>query len=291
VQSTAAILEQSTTAMLEQSTAAILEQSTAAILEDDCRPAVLNQSTAAILEADDVTALAAEPPLPAAYGHGTEIAGLIRLVAPGARILPLKAFTSDGVGRSSDIAQAIYLATVLGARVINMSFTFQEVSQEVMWASAYAASRGVVLVAAAGNAGLHTRAWPAQHKWVLGVGATTLTDTRASFSNWGYEVFKTGAPGVDLVTTFPGGRYAAVSGTSFSAALVSGTVALMAQAAPNLEWGATNEVAKLAPFALVENDGLVADGDDALRRIVVPVATQYAIEYQRDWVKQINVVR
>ena len=149
-------------------------------------------------------------------------------MAPRARILPLKAFSSDGTGRSADIAQAIYYAVLNGARVLNLSFTFESESQEVRYATAFAAQQGCIVVAAAGNDGLVVQRWPAQHDWVVGVGATTLWDTRAPFSNQGYGTFKVGAPGVDLVTTFPGGYYAAVSGTSFSTPLVSGAVVLMA---------------------------------------------------------------
>ncbi len=75
---------------LDQSTAAILEQSTAAILERD-QVISLNQSTAAILEGDVASQLVGRT-FPRAFGHGTMVAGLVRLVAPSARIMPLKAF-------------------------------------------------------------------------------------------------------------------------------------------------------------------------------------------------------
>src|SRR5688572_27080554 len=111
---------------LDQSTAFILDndrcrpvtvepegetvQSTAFILDGACHPGVLQQSTAFILDDDTITALGTVPPLPAAFGHGTMVAGLVHRVAPDAKILPLKAFSSDGTGRSSDIARAIYYA-------------------------------------------------------------------------------------------------------------------------------------------------------------------------------------
>ena len=61
--------------------------------------------------------------LPAAFGHGTMVAGIVHLVAPTAQIMPLKAFTADGTSRTFDIVRAIYYAVDHGARVINMSFS------------------------------------------------------------------------------------------------------------------------------------------------------------------------
>jgi subtilisin family serine protease len=294
---------------LDQSTAAILDadrcrpyypittgedgrvvQSTAAILDSLCVPGVLTQSTAAILDGETSSRLAEAPPLPAAFGHGTMVAGLIHAVAPRARILPLKAFSADGTGRSSDIAQAIYYAVLSGARVLNLSFTFTSVSQEVMYATAFAALRGSIVVAAAGNEGLTVKRWPAEHKWVVGVGATTLADTVAPFSNQGYQTFKIGAPGVDLVTTFPGGSYAAVSGTSFSTPLVSGAVALMGTAAPLLEWGAAADVVKKGRY--VEISGLARDADrEHPQRLLLPPALALAPLVQRELVKQIPGIK
>jgi subtilisin family serine protease len=289
---------------LDQSTAFILDnhrcdpvlvqgetvQSTAFILDAGCGPAILQQSTAFILDGDTLTALGTTPPLPSAFGHGTMVAGLIHRVAPEAKILPLKAFAADGTGRSSDIAQAIYYAVYMGAKVINMSFTLPVVSQEVLWATSFAASQRVVLVGSAGNKGLEMRAWPAEHKHVVGVGSTTIDDRRAAFSNQGYDTVKVVAPGVDLVTTFPGGRYAAVSGTSFSAALVSGTAALMANAAPLLEWGATRDVCYQAP--LDDAFGFVRDSSNRYpQRIRVPTAAEYAVIFQRDQTKQLNYIK
>ena len=64
--------------------------------------------------------------MPVAFGHGTMVAGLIHLVAPTARIMPLKAFRADGTSTLADILRAIYFAADNGARVINMSFSLRE---------------------------------------------------------------------------------------------------------------------------------------------------------------------
>jgi subtilisin family serine protease len=293
---------------LDQSTAAILDgdrcrtyspgvtgeegtvvQSTAAILDSACVPGRLTQSTAAILDTESVDRLASAPPLPPAFGHGTMVAGLIHVVAPRARILPLKAFSADGTGRSADIAQAIRYAVLNGARVLNLSFTFENLSQEVMDATAFAAQQGCIVVAAAGNEGLVVRRWPAQHDWVVGVGATTLWDTRAPFSNQGYGTFKVGAPGMDLVTTFPGGYYAAVSGTSFSTPLVSGAVVLMGAAAPRLDWSATANVVRIGKYAEIA-DVVFGEDHQYPQRIIVPSAVDLAARLERGSVKQIQTL-
>lgn len=214
-QSTAAILEQSTAAILEQRQVFILNQSTAAILE---------QSTAAILEG-----------LPPAFGHGTLVAGLIHYVAPTARIMPLKAFHADGSSELSDILRAIYYAVDNGAHVINMSFSTPTASGELSHAVAYAAKRKVICVAAAGNEGHVVKMFPAADSKVIGVGSVTNADRRSVFSNYGgTSNVRIATPGETLVTSYPAGHYAAVSGTSFSAGLTSGAIALMLQVSPGM---------------------------------------------------------
>jgi subtilisin family serine protease len=218
---------------LPQSTAAILEQSTAAILEQRTVVA-LNQSTAAILEQSTAAILEGQPPLPGSFGHGTMIAGLVHLVAPTAQILPLKAFRADGTANVSNIIRAIYYAADSGARVINMSFSMMQPSSELTKAIDYATSRGAVCVAAAGNQGKEMIVYPAGFRNVIGVASTTNADKRSAFSNYGDALVTLAAPGESLITSFPGGRYAGVAGTSFSTAFVTATISLMAQVWPDL---------------------------------------------------------
>ena len=106
---------------VDQSTVEILDQSTVEILDQQAA-VVLNGSTVAIL--DQATTTSLDPALlPPAFGHGTMVAGLVHLVAPSARIMPLKAFGADGTSRAFDIVRAITYAVENGARVINMSFS------------------------------------------------------------------------------------------------------------------------------------------------------------------------
>lgn len=206
-QSTAALLEQSTASMLESYEVVQLNQSTAAILE---------QSTAAMLEGN---------PLPSHFGHGTMVAGLIHLVAPTAKIMPLKAFNADGTADLSNIVAAVYYAADNGAKVINMSFELSKISDGLLRAINYASRKGVICIASAGNDGQETLVYPAAYGNVIAVASVDQQNQMSSFSNYGSDVVSVAAPGEALVTTYPGNHYAAAWGTSFSSALVAGTAA------------------------------------------------------------------
>ncbi|HSU33005.1 MAG TPA: S8 family serine peptidase [Bryobacteraceae bacterium] len=166
------------------------------------------------------------------FGHGTMVAGVIHLVAPEAKIMPLKAFRADGTGYTSDILRALYWAVRNNANVVNMSFNLAAYSPEVKNAVDYAANNGVICVAAAGNKGQQILVYPAALSNVIGVASTTNTDQRSSFSNYGQGLVWVAAPGEGVVTTYPFGTYAAGWGTSFSTPFVSGTAALMLSVGP-----------------------------------------------------------
>ncbi len=218
---------------LNQSTVAILDQSTVAILDSKNFPLVLNQSTVAILDQSTVAILDSIK-VPSDFGHGTMVAGLIHLVAPEARILPLKAFRGDGSSNLSDIIRAIYYAVDHQAKVINMSFSTTAPSNELAAAIAYARARSVICVSSAGNEGKEMVVYPAGYVGVIGVGSVSFADLRSAFSNYGVRSVRTSAPGEGLITTYPGNNYAGVWGTSFSTALVSGAAALIAQVRPEI---------------------------------------------------------
>ena len=199
-------------------------QSTVAVL-DNAQPAYVNQSTVAVLDQSTVAVL--DDQKYAAFGHGTMTAGVIHLVAPSAKIMPLKAFGADGSGYVSDVMRAIYYAQKNGATVINMSFSFQAYSPELKNAVNYATNRGVICVASAGNESTSALVYPAAFSNVMGVASTSNFDALSNFSNYGSGDVFVGAPGEGIVTTYPYGTYAAVWGTSFSAPFVSGTAALL----------------------------------------------------------------
>jgi subtilisin family serine protease len=99
----------------------ILDGSLVSIL-NPVSPVTLNGSTVAILASQAAGAVDASQ-LPAAFGHGTMVAGLVHLVAPTAKIMPLKVFKADGTSNVFDVVRAIRYAVDHGARVINMSFS------------------------------------------------------------------------------------------------------------------------------------------------------------------------
>lgn len=223
---------------LDQSTVAILDQSTVAILDGKNFPVRLNQSTVAILDQSTVAIL--DGKLPRAFGHGTMVAGLVHAIAPTARILPLKAFRADGSSSLSDIVRAIYYAADRGANVINLSFNLDTPSPELANAVAYATSKGVLCVASGGNDGKSKKVYPAALPHVLGVGSTNYSDRRSIFSNYG-SATKVAAPGEAVITTFPGNNYAAVWGTSFSTPMISGSLAVMRDLYPRLDYDAAHD--------------------------------------------------
>jgi subtilisin family serine protease len=179
--------------------------------------AVLDQRTVAVLDGSNYSA----------FGHGTMTAGIVHLVAPQAKIMPLKAFSANGTGYDSDVLRAIYYAVKNGAKVMNMSFDFSSYSPELARAISYANSKGVLTVASAGNDGERTVVYPGGLRGVVDVASTSNTDIQSTFTNYGAPPVWISAPGEGVVTTYPWGRYAAGWGTSFSTPFVAGTAALM----------------------------------------------------------------
>lgn len=187
--------------------------------------ALVNQRTVAVLDQRTVAVL--DNQQYSAFGHGTMTAGLVHLVAPQAKIMPLKAFHADGTAYSSDILRAIYYAVGNGAKVLNMSFNYTSYSPELKKAIDYANGRGVLSVASAGNDGERTVTYPGGFFGVVDVASTSNHDVQSSFTNYGAPPVWLAAPGEGVVTTYPWNTYAAGWGTSFSTPLVAGTAALM----------------------------------------------------------------
>jgi subtilisin family serine protease len=187
--------------------------------------AVLDQRTVAVLDQRTVAVLDGGPYTD--FGHGTMTAGIVHLVAPEAKIMPLKAFTANGAAYDSNILRAIYYAVNNGAKVMNMSFNYTSYSAELATAIKYANSHGVISVASAGNSGEYTVVYPGGLPGVIDVASTSNTDVQSTFTNYGAPPVWIAAPGEGVVTTYPWGTWAAGWGTSFSTPFVAGTAALM----------------------------------------------------------------
>src|SRR5579875_539883 len=199
---------------------------------NSCQAAFVDQHTAAML--DQHTAAMLDNTGFAAFGHGTEVLGVVRMVAPTAKLMPLKAFSADGSGTLSNILAAIYYAVQNHANVINMSFELASSSSELTKAINYASANDVVCVASSGNDGQQIVVYPAGLKNVMGVASTNDFDQRSSFSNYGNQVVWGAAPGENVVTTYPFGSYSVTSGTSFTSPMVAGTVALLISIHPSM---------------------------------------------------------
>jgi hypothetical protein len=177
------------------------------------------------------------------HAHGTGIAGAIvshaRLMgsAPAARILAIRAFGVAPNGAESTsfvILKALDYAAAHRAQIVNMSFAGPK-DAVIERAIAAAAAKGIVLVAAAGNAGPKSPPlYPAANPNVIAVSATDAQDRLFAASNRGGHI-AISAPGVDIFLPAPDEKYQMTSGTSFSAAYVSGLAALMLERNPSLK--------------------------------------------------------
>jgi thermitase len=177
------------------------------------------------------------------HSHGTHCAGIaaasvdngvgIAGVAPGVSILAVKVLSDQGSGSTDGVCQGIVYAADHGASVISMSLGGQGGAQAKQAAIDYALSKGAVVVAAMGNDGRELQVYPGGCKGVIGVGATTAEDTRATFSNFGSWI-SVGAPGHKILSTVPGGGYKAFSGTSMATPAVAGLAALVRSQFPAL---------------------------------------------------------
>ena len=154
------------------------------------------------------------------------IAGIIAAIAPGSMIMPLRAFDDDGHTDLFTLAKAIRFAVDHGAQVINLIFGSFTPSLAINKAVQFAEASNVLLVAAAGNGKTSQPEYPSAFTGVLAVAATDLSDTKGYFSSYGSHVF-VAAPGVDIFSAYPLGYYSIVSGTSFSAAAVAATAAVV----------------------------------------------------------------
>jgi hypothetical protein len=200
------------------------------------------------------------------YGHGTQVCGVIAAIqnndlgisgiAPECKILPLKV-NVGGLNEIEDTnaAEAIIYAADHGANIINLSLGWPEGEIPVITdAIDYAAGKGVLLVAAAGNA--DGPIWfPANQDEVISVSATKEDNTKKTHSASGPELDLV-APGVSIRTTYPGDAYTIGSGTSFSSPIVSAVAALLLSQHPHLTRNQVRE------YLIMRADDLDIEGKD-----------------------------
>lgn len=183
-------------------------------------------------------------------GHGTWTAGIAAAITNNktgvagtsfntASIIPIK--IGDEFITLFAVINAIIYAVQKGARVINMSFGFENYSLGLQEALDLAWNNGVVNIASAGNNGSEQVQYPAGNNYVLAVSATDRLNNIAVFSSWGVDI-GVASPGLAILSTVPGysvpffqfPNYDAGSGTSASAPFVSGLAALLLSLKPSL---------------------------------------------------------
>lgn len=216
------------------------------------------------------------------HGHGTHCGGIaaaadnsvgVKGIAPGAKLAAIKVLTNGGSGSFTWVAQALrYIADLpdTGAikgkkRIATMSLggpAGQPSPSVLDQAIRYAVSKGVFIVAAAGNSGFNgnnsTVGAPGNHPLVISVAATSQPGTvRAPYSSGGKEVDLT-APGTGVYSTYKDGGYAKLSGTSMACPQVAGVMALLLSANPEI----VNQEQLLAYMTANATDILATGRDD-----------------------------
>jgi type VII secretion-associated serine protease mycosin len=208
-------------------------------------------------------------------GHGTMVAGVIAArpdpqkksgfegIAPAATILAIRQNDGQGSATEDSLASAIDSAVSQKVDVINISQDLTDKqgqpyqgitrSSKLYQAVQRALNAGVVVVAAAGNEGLDKPTYPAAIPGVIGVGASDRNDERADgFSETGKSV-SVSAPGVDIVSTVPGGGQCVDNGTSFAAPYVAGVAALLREEYP--KWSPQQIAARIEQTAIRTDAG------------------------------------
>ena len=182
--------------------------------------------------------------------HGTHVSGTIggagnnTMGVAGvnwiASIVGIKFLDDGGSGATSDGIDSIYYATLIKVRLTSNSWGGGGFSQAMLDAIGDAHANGILFIAAAGNANVNNDTSPHYpssytNANLISVAATDRNDARASFSNYGAIGVDLGAPGVDTLSTMPGGAYATKSGTSMATPHVSGAAALLWSFSPNVD--------------------------------------------------------
>ncbi|WP_274651721.1 S8 family peptidase [Paenibacillus humicola] len=178
-------------------------------------------------------------------GHGTHVAGIaaalgtngmIPGVAPKVKLFAVKALDAAGEGYISSIIDGIDWCIRNGMKVINMSFGLSGATSSALRQSIQRARRkGIVVIASAGNGGIFSGGIdePASFPETIAVAASTIQNQIASFSSRGKGI-DVAAPGTAIKSTWPGGGYKTLSGTSMASPHVAGGAALLLAINPKL---------------------------------------------------------
>ncbi|MBM4257637.1 MAG: peptidase S8 [Deltaproteobacteria bacterium] len=178
------------------------------------------------------------------HGHGTAIAGIIAAstnnavgmsgICPTCQILPVRVLNDSGEGTYSHVIAGILWAADNRAQIVNLSLGSYGFSRFLADAIEYAQHKGAVIVAAGGNEATQAPLYPGALPNVISVAATDIDDNLWVGSNYG-EAIDIVAPGVRILSLDTHNNYLFATGSSFSAAQVSGVAALVRTKHPSLK--------------------------------------------------------
>ena len=208
-----------------------------------------------------------------AYGHGTHVAGIIHLVAPEAKIMPIRALDAEGSGDEWAVAKAIDFAVANGANVINLSLGMSEETEMLNSAVKRATQASVVVVASAGNQASSAPQYPAEENCTLAIASIGQTDLKSEFSNFGDWIDFT-APGEGIYSPSSISGYAWWSGTSMATPFVAGQVALIRGKRPTLK---VREIANLIADSAKDIDNLNAAYEGSLGKGRIQIGASLAL--------------
>ncbi|MCP8318159.1 MAG: S8 family serine peptidase, partial [archaeon] len=190
------------------------------------------------------------------YGHGTKVAGVaaaltnniigVSSIGWQCSILPLRVTDTSGYAYSSLLTKALIYAADRGAKVAVISFGIFGGSM-ISDAAKYFMDKGGLVVAAGGNDNAYHS--DSDNPYIISVSATTSSDCNASFISYGPYI-DLSAPGVGIYTTIRGGSYGSTSGTSFSAPLTAGLIALIFSANSSLNPNQVEQIIESTAFDL-----------------------------------------
>ena len=221
-------------------------------------------------------------------GHGTHCPGVAAAISNNgigvASLVPdptyvqvtsFRVMNSSGIGTERTIIQGIIQAADAGADVISLSLgslssdTRQKAYDEAV---RYANTKGAIVVAAAGNSNQNARGYsPANAKGIIAVSALDPEQRKASFSNTVNDLqYGIAAPGVKILSTYPGGQYKELDGTSMATPMVAGLIAMLKSYNPDLDTRAVYEILNSTGKDISggKSTGRMIQAADAIERII-----------------------
>jgi thermitase len=196
------------------------------------------------------------------HGHGTHVAGIIQGSAPKVKLMILKYYDSKATGAANllNTVKAIQYATKMKARIINYSGGGTDKYREEEQALQRAQAQKILVVAAAGNERNNSdiiHFYPADYGYANIVSVTAIDENQRvlSSSNYGIKTVDIAAPGKDIYSTLPGGKFGTMTGTSQATAFVTGAAALWLGQNPGVQ--DPEKVISILTKTGFQNDGLI----------------------------------